>query len=82
MTCAGHSAVCLINGKVTPFEALAPTLNCRQTDIGFFENSTKFFRYRTVSFSLQEEEFLHTSLLMLVRFDWVNAILIVDKMMR
>jgi hypothetical protein len=58
--------------KVTRFEALAPTLNCRQTDSGFSENSIKFSRYHLASLPLQEEELHHPSLLMRVHFDRVN----------
>jgi hypothetical protein len=63
-----------IKEKVTRFEALALTLDCHQTDSGFSENSTKFSIYHLVSLPLQVENFHHTSLLMLVHFDWVNAV--------
>jgi hypothetical protein len=61
--------VFIIKGKVARFEALAPTLNCRQTDNGFSQNSTTFFISRHVSLPLQEVEFHYASMLILIDFD-------------
>jgi hypothetical protein len=61
--------VFVIKRKVARFETLAATLTCHQTDSGFSEDSTKISVCRLISPPLQEEEFHHASLLMLVLFD-------------
>jgi hypothetical protein len=67
--------VFVIKGKLAHFEALAAVLDCRQTDGGFSESSTKFSIYRLGSLPLQREEFHYVSLLMFVHFGCVHVFL-------
>jgi hypothetical protein len=63
----------VITRKVAVFEAPTPTLDCRETNISFSKDSTKFPMYHFRSLPLHEKKFRHASLLMILHLDPLNV---------